>query len=291
MEWLNYHHLYYFWVVCNEGGFSKAAAKLRIAQSAVSLQILKLEDFLGEKLMDRGPRGFTLTEAGQVTLAQAEEIFKQGNDLVQYFRSGKMKNHFRVGALGGLSKNLQLKLLKTVIADPTIELSLEVGDSQVLLDRLINYKLDAVLSDVPFPSSEAEPLIQIEINSEPIILVSRKSNKRQSSQQFLNLKEGIYFPAKSSPLTSGILEHFKSEKVSFMTRGFVDDIAFLRLLALETDAVVAIPKIGVRRELEAKELFIVHEFKKIRQTYFLIHRQKGKRHPMLTKLIKGQVTR
>ena len=287
MEWLNYHHLYYFWVVCNEGGFSKAAAKLRIAQSAVSLQILKLEDFLGEKLMDRGPRGFTLTEAGQVTLAQAEEIFKQGNDLVQYFRSGKMKNHFRVGALGGLSKNLQLKLLKTVIADPTIELSLEVGDSQVLLDRLINYKLDAVLSDVPFPSSEAEPLIQIEINSEPIILVSRKSNKRQSSQQFLNLKEGIYFPAKSSPLTSGILEHFKSEKVSFMTRGFVDDIAFLRLLALETDAVVAIPKIGVRRELEAKELFIVHEFKKIRQTYFLIHRQKGKRHPMLTKLIKG----
>jgi LysR family transcriptional activator of nhaA len=103
MEWLNYHHLYYFWVVCKEGGFSKAATKLRIAQSAVSIQISKLEDFLGEKLMDRGPRGFTLTEAGQVTLAQAEEIFRQGNDLVQYFRSGKMKASFRIGALGGLS--------------------------------------------------------------------------------------------------------------------------------------------------------------------------------------------
>ena len=75
MEWLNYHHLYYFWIVCKEGGFSKAAIKLRISQSAVSLQVSKLEDYLGEKLMERGPRGFKLTEAGQVTLSQAEEIF------------------------------------------------------------------------------------------------------------------------------------------------------------------------------------------------------------------------
>jgi LysR family transcriptional activator of nhaA len=287
MEWLNYHHLYYFWVVCKEGGFSKAGTKLRIAQSAVSLQVSKLEDFLGEKLMDRGPRGFTLTEAGQITLAQAEEIFRQGNDLVQYFRSGKMKASFRVGALGGLSKNLQLKLLASVIKDPTIELSLEVGDSQVLLDRLVNYKLDAVLSDVPFPSSEAEPLTQIEIISEPIILVSRKPNRRGLAPTHFNIKDGVYLPAKSSPLTSSIIEHFQTEKVSFSIRGFVDDIAFLRLLALESDAVVAIPKIGVRRELEAKELFIVHEFKKIRQNYFLIHRQKGKRHPMLIKLLKN----
>ena len=287
MDWLNYHHLYYFWVVCKEGGFSKAAIKLRIAQSAVSLQVAKLEGFLGEKLMDRGPRGFTLTEAGQVTLAQAEEIFRQGNDLVQYFRSGKMKASFRIGALGGLSKNLQLKLLSTVIKDASIELSLEVGDSQVLLERLINYQLDAVLSDVPFPSSEAEPLTQVEIVSEPIILVSRRPTRRTSSASLSNFKEGIYLPAKSSPLTSSIIEHFNSEKIPISARGFIDDIAFLRLLALETDAVIAIPKIGVHRELEAKELFIVHEFKKIRQNYFLIHRQKGKRHPMLVRLMKS----
>ncbi len=286
MEWLNYHHLFYFWVVCKEGGFSKAAIKLRIAQSAVSLQISKLEDFLGEKLMDRGPRGFKLTEAGQVTLAQAEEIFRQGNDLVHYFRSGKMSTRFRVGALGGLSKNLQLKLLNSVITHPSIELVLEVGDSKVLLERLTNYQLDAVLSDVPFPSSEAEPLTQIEIASEPIVLVSKKANRRGLTQPTIDIDQGVFFPAKSSPLTSSIIDHFNSENYTFRALGFIDDIAFLRLLALETDAVVAIPKIGVRRELEAKELFIVHEFRKIRQNYFLIHRQKGKRHPMLTKLIK-----
>lgn len=285
MEWLNYHHLFYFWVVCKEGGFSKAGNKLRISQSAISLQISKLEDFLGEKLMDRGPRGFNLTEAGQVTLAQAEEIFRQGNDLIQYFRSGKMKASFRIGALGGLSKNLQLKLLSPVIKDPSVELILEVGDSNVLLERLINYQLDAVLSDVPFPSSEAVPLTQTEIMSEPICLVGRKKNKSSTLSTAALLKSGVYFPAKSSPLTSSILEYFDSEAVEFVSRGFVDDIAFLRLLALETDASVIIPKIGVKRELDAAELFVIHEFKNIRQSYYMIHRQKGKRHPMLKKIL------
>jgi LysR family transcriptional activator of nhaA len=287
MEWLNYHHLYYFWLVCTEGGFSKAAARLRIAQSAVSLQIAKLEEHLGEKLMERGPRGFKLTEAGQVTFAQADEIFRQGNDLLQYFRSGKMKASFRIGVLGGLSKNMQLRLLSSIISDPAVELVLEMGDSNVLLDRLKNYQVDAVLSDVPFPSSEAEPLTQVEVAREPVCLVTKVRKGRKTSKKIRDvLQNGIYLPAKSSPLTSAILETLKLDSPNLSIRGYVDDIAFLRLLAIETDSVVAIPKIGVMRELESKELVVVHEFRKIRQSYFLIHRQKGKRHPMLNRFSK-----
>ena len=288
MDWLNYHHLFYYWTVCKEGGYSKAAVKLRIAQSAVSHQVAKLEDFLGEKLMERGPRGFTLTEAGQVTFAQADEIFRQGNDLVQYFRSGKMKASFRIGALGGLSKNLQLRILSSVIEDASVELSLEVGDAGVLLDRLMGYKLDAVLSDVPFPSSEAEPLLQREIATEPICLVSRLKRKKKNSKHVSSDPvNGIDLPAKSSPVTAAILEGLRPEFKALTIRGFVDDIALLRLLAIETDALVAIPRVGVRRELEAGELNLIHEFKKIRQSYFLICRQKGKRHPVLNRLSKN----
>lgn len=287
MDWLNYHHLYYFWFVCKEGGFSKAALKLRIAQSAVSLQVSKLEDHLGEKLMERGPRGFKLTEAGQVTLAQAEEIFRQGNDLLQYFRSGKMKSSFRVGALGGLSKNLQLKILSHILNDSKTELSLEVGDAPILIDRLINYKLDAVLSDAPISSSEAEPLAQTEIASESVCLVTRRKPKKLDSENLLaRLANGLYLPARSSPITSALIEFASAQIRVPHIRGFIDDIAFLRLLALETDSVIAIPKIGVRRELETQELHIIHEFKKIKQAYFLIYRQKGKRHPLLNQLLR-----
>jgi len=287
MEWLNYHHLYYFWTVCKEGGFSKAALKLRISQSAVSLQVSKLEDHLGEKLMERGPRGFNLTEAGQVTLAQAEEIFRQGNDLLQYFRSGKMKSSFRVGALSGLSKNLQLKILEKVVADPAIELSLEVGDLSTLVEALINYKLDALLLDTSLPHSAVEPLVQTEIASEPICLVSRKKTKRIEIKGLDRLiANGIYLPSQSSPMTSALMEVLKGELKSPHIRGFIDDIAFLRLLALETDSLVAIPKIGVRREIEANELYVVHEFRRIKQNYFLVHRQNGKRNPMINLLLR-----
>lgn len=290
MDWLNYHHLYYFWLVCKEGGFSKAALKLRIAQSAVSLQVSKLEDHLGEKLMDRGPRGFTLTEAGQIALAQAEEIFRQGNDLVQYFKSGKMKSRFHIGALGGLSKNLQLKIFEKVISNPKIELSLEVGDFSILVDRLLNYKLDALLSDAALPHTFTEPLVQSEIASETVCLVCRKKPKRSDNKSLLmQISKGIYLPAQSSTITSSLREFILNDlKCSpSLVRGYIDDIAFLRLLALETDSVIAIPKIGVHREIDSHELHIVHEFKKLRQSYFLIYRQKGKRHPMLDVILNG----
>jgi len=287
MEYLNYHHLYHFWTVCKEGGFSKAAARLGIAQSAVSHQVSVLEDFLGEKLMDRGPRGFTLTQAGQVTLAGAEEIFRQGNDLLEYFRSGKMKASFRVGALGGLSKNLQLKILGPVIENASTELTLEVGDSPVLLDRLLNFKLDAVLSDVPFSYSEAEPLVQKQIASESICVVGKNNSKSKNALTWMDkLKDGIYLPSKSSPITAALYEQLKIEANHVFVRGFIDDIAILRLLAIESSSLVAIPRIGVQRELERKELHVVHEFRKIQQSYFLIYRQKGKLHPALKSLSK-----
>lgn len=289
MDWLNYHHLYYFWMVCKEGGYAKAALKLRIAQSAVSSQIIKLEEALGEKLLDRGPRGFTLTEAGEITLAQAEEIFRQGNDLLQYFKSGKMRSHFRVGALGGLSKNLQIKILQPVLEDSSMEISLEVGDPAFLLPKLLGYKLDAILSDLPFPSSESEPLMQREIAAEAICLVSRiKPNKiKNRDLKKIDFKNGIYLPSKSSPISSSIQEALRAKNLSYQVRGYVEDIALLRLLALETDAFVALPKIGALRELQAKELFSHFEFNKIQQKYFLVHRQKGKRHPVLNKLLKS----
>ncbi len=236
--------------------------------------------------MDRGPRGFTLTEAGQVTLSEAVEILRQGHDLVQYFRSGKTKARFRVGALAGLSKNLQLKLLTPVLEQPSVEVALEFGDAKVLLDRLISYQLECVPSDLSFDSSEAEPLTQFEIQSETICLVPRKKMNQLDPGVPQKIKDGIYFPAKSSPITSIIVEDLHRSKIQFNARGFIEDIAFLRLLALDSNSLVVIPKIGVQREIKAKELFIVHESKKIHQKYFLIHREKGKRHPILSQLIK-----
>jgi len=66
MEWLNYHHLLYFWVVAREGSIAKACQELRLAQPTISAQLRLLEDMLGQKLFLRDGRGLALTEVGHI---------------------------------------------------------------------------------------------------------------------------------------------------------------------------------------------------------------------------------
>ncbi len=285
MEWLNYHHLYYFWTVAKEESFTKAAVKLRIAQSAVSLQVASLEDFLGKKLIVRSTsKKLTLTEAGQSVFVQAEEIFRQGKELVDGLRAGGAQSSVRFGAIGGLSKNLQVKLLKPILERGECEISVDVGDSATLLTWLQSFHLDAVLCDVPFPHSENEPLIQREVAKEPFCIVGR--NKKGSAPLGGTLeKRGVYLPAKSNPATSEIEAYFKNQKMRVNVRGYIDDIALLRLLAIETNTLIVIPRIGAERDLKEKKLFVVHEFKALFQKFYVVMRQRGHRSERVLALL------
>lgn len=71
MDWLNYHHLYYFWSVARAGTIAQASKELRLAQPTISGQIRQLEESLGEKLFDKVGRNLMLTETGQSTHGSA----------------------------------------------------------------------------------------------------------------------------------------------------------------------------------------------------------------------------
>lgn len=286
MNWLNYHHLYYFWAVAKHKSFTKAAEELRIAQSAVSLQLAQLEDFLGKKLIIRSTsKKLVLTEEGQIVFRQAEEIFRQGKELVEGLKEGGIQSTFRVGAIGSLSKNLQISLLRPVIDRADFEITVDVGDTQTLLSRLLSFNLDAILCDVPYPHSENEPLIQREIAREPICLIARKV-KQSTPLQVRLANYGIYLPARSNPITSEIESFLKSQKEQIKIKGYIDDIALLRLLAIETDSVVAIPRIGATRELQNKTIVVQHQFRSMYQKFYLVLRQKGSRSEKILRLLK-----
>ena len=286
MSWLNYHHLYYFWTVAKHKSFTKAAEELRIAQSAVSLQLAQLEYFLGKKLIIRSTsKKLTLTEEGQIVFRQAEEIFRQGKELVDGMKEGGLSSSIRFGALGSLSKNLQIRLLRPILESNGLELSVDVGNASTLLDRLKGFHLDAILCDVPYPHSEEEPLIQRQIGREHFCFISRKNRAESSLTDSLE-KNGIYLPAKSNPATSEIESHLKKMKSKIQIKGYIDDIALLRLLALETDSVVAIPKIGAERELKENKLIVLHEFRSLFQKFYLVLRQNGQRSGKILGLLK-----
>ncbi|MBK8211776.1 MAG: LysR family transcriptional regulator, partial [Rhodospirillales bacterium] len=106
---LNYNHLRYFWAVAHDGNLTRTAGRLNLSQSALSVQIRRLEERLGHALFERRGRQLHLTEAGRITLDHADAIFATGEELLGTLRqTGRARMVLRIGALATLSRNFQL---------------------------------------------------------------------------------------------------------------------------------------------------------------------------------------
>ena len=115
MATLNYHHLRYFWAIAHEGSLTRAADRLNLSQSALSVQLGKLELQLGHPLFDRSGKRLILTEAGRIALDYADTVFQAGDELVSTMKGRPVdrRQAFRVGALTTLSRNFQLEFLNS----------------------------------------------------------------------------------------------------------------------------------------------------------------------------------
>ena len=113
MAWLNYHHLYYFWITATEGSISSASKKLRIGQPTISTQIKNLEESMSQVLFKRKSRGLHLTEAGKVVLDYANQIFNLGNELMEVVKDETFsrRTHIQIGALDSVPKTLVQSLI------------------------------------------------------------------------------------------------------------------------------------------------------------------------------------
>ena len=137
MNALNFHHLRYFWAVAHDGNLTRTAERLNLSQSALSVQIRKLEERLGHALFERRGRQLHLTEAGRIALDRADTIFAAGEELVGTLReTGRSRNILRVGALATLSRNFQIQFLQPVLGRDDVEVVLRSGTSWELLQAL-----------------------------------------------------------------------------------------------------------------------------------------------------------
>src|ERR1043165_3868092 len=114
VEWLNYHHLLYFWVVAREGSIAAATKKLNLTQPTISAQLRLLEESLEEKLFEKQGRSLVLTEAGHVALRYADEIFALGRELRDTLRDRPTGKPVRVtiGVVNVLPKLIAYRVLR-----------------------------------------------------------------------------------------------------------------------------------------------------------------------------------
>ena len=159
MRGLNFHHLYYFWVVAKEGHLTRAAKQLHVSQSALSSQIRLLQEQLGQELFSREGRKLRLTEVGQVVLEYAESIFNLGSELLALTESGELQTlqRLRIGSVATLSRNFLENFLRPVLGEAEVKLLIRSASLEELLEQLKVHKLDLILSNRSVASDSSTP--------------------------------------------------------------------------------------------------------------------------------------
>ncbi|MFV9506016.1 MAG: LysR family transcriptional regulator [Oscillochloridaceae bacterium umkhey_bin13] len=287
---LNYHHLRYFWIVAHEGNLTRAAKKHDIAQSALSMQINTLEEYLGQPLFERVGRRLILTEAGHVALDFADAIFAKGDELLGTFgkREAPQRKILRVGALATLSRNFQLEFLRSLLAHPEVEVIIRSGTLDELLGSLKSYDLDIVLANTIALRDHSTPWVIHVIDEQPVGLIGQPDPRRSNLplEQLLR-HEALVLPGAGSTIRTGFDALINRLGIHPQIAAEVDDMAMLRLVAREHRGLAVIPPIVVKDELDSGGLVEFAELPGLAEVFYALTTIRRFPNPLLRLLLSG----
>jgi LysR family transcriptional activator of nhaA len=282
---LNYHHLHYFWAVAREGNLTRAARGLRVSQSAQSAQIKQLEGEFGQPLFAREGRSLALTEAGRIALGYAEEIFSAGEELVATLKDGRTREQrLRIGAVATLSRNFQESFVKPLLADPHVNLRLSSGGLDALLARLGAHELDLVLSNRPVQHEPGRSWRCRRIARQGVSLVGRPRATPFRFPQDLDVVP-LLLPSTDSEIRTAFDTLCDGLGVRPKALAEVDDMAMMRLLARDTQAVALVPSVVVRDELSTGVLEEYCVVPGLFEAFYAITVERQYQHPLLPRLL------
>jgi LysR family transcriptional activator of nhaA len=284
---LNYHHLRYFWAVAHDGNLTRAAERLNLSQSAVSVQIRKLEERLGHPLFERRGRQLRLTEAGRIALDHADAIFAAGEELVDTLREqGRARQALRVGARATLSRNFLIGFLKPVLGRPDVEVVLRSGGQADLMTALEGLDLDVVLTNrAPAPDA-ATPLIVHRLAEQPVRLVGTPARATPGIDLRARLtSEPLILPAIGTGIRDGFDALVDRLGLRPQIAAEVDDMASIRLLVREGLGLAVVPPIVVRDELAEGLLVEADRLDGIVESFFAVTMTRRFPNPVLRTLL------
>lgn len=272
MAALNYHHLRYFRAVAHDGNLTRAAERLNLSQSALSVQIRKLEERLGHALFERRGRELRLTEAGRIALDHADAIFAAGDELVETLaRTGRAREAVRVGAQATLSRNFMIGFLRPVFGRPDVDVILRSGGPAELLSALESLNLDIVLLNRPAARDGVSAFVSRRLAEEPVSLVGAPGRVGARPDVGALLRaHPVILPTRDSAARIGFDALADRLGVRPQIAAEVDDMAMMRLLAVEDVALAVLPPIVVTDELTAGRLVEAARLPDIAETFYAV---------------------
>jgi LysR family transcriptional regulator, transcriptional activator of nhaA len=284
MEWLNYHHLRYFWVVAKEGGLKKAAEKLHVSQPSISEQIKELEEALGEPLFRRSGRSNVLTDAGQMVLRYAEEIFGLGAELMRAVkqRPGVQSLRFYVGVADAIPKLVVNDILKPVLAMPqTVHIICREGKMEDLLTQLAVHRLDIVLADEPASSSLKLKVFTHLLGESGVCFcaVPRLAARLRKGFPASLHDAPALLPTENTALRRCLEQWFQRRQIRPRVVAEFDDTALMKVLAVEGRGFAPIPTVVAGEAISRYKLQKVGSTEECKEQFYAITAERRIGHP------------
>jgi LysR family transcriptional regulator, transcriptional activator of nhaA len=256
MEWLNYHHLLYFWMVARTGSITRASQELRLSQPTISAQLRSLEESLGEKLFTRQGRKLVLTEAGQVVWRYAEEIFTLGNELTEVLKGRPRNRPLRliVGVSDLIPKLIAYRILQPALAiKGGVFMECYEDTPEKLLLSLSAHELDLVLTDAPAYSVARVRVFNHLLGSSGVGLFASPPLARFYKKRFPHSLSGAPFllPMKNSTLRQILDQWFDSHSIRPRILAEFQDAALLTAFGQAGAGIFAAP-LAIEREVRSR---------------------------------------
>lgn len=282
MEWLNYHHLLYFWSVAREGGITAAAQKLRLAAPTISGQLRMLEESIGDKLFEKSGRRLQMTDTGRLVFRYADEIFTLGRELQEVLRGQAEGKPLRldVGIADVLPKLVVREILGPALAlERPVRLVCREDKNDRLVAQLAMQELDLVLTDAPAPT--AARVFHHVLGECGVTFFAAGRIASALKNDFPRSLDGaaMLMPLAGSTLRRSLEQWFDREGLHPKVVGEFEDAALLEVFGADGVGIFPAPSVVADEVVRQFRVKVVGQTDAVRERFYVLSRQRRLENP------------
>ena len=284
MEWLNYHHLLYFWTVARFGSVSRASAELRLTQATVSAQLKSLEKSLGEELFRKSGRHLVLTETGKLAFRYADEIFSLGQEMLGTLkgRSEGRLARVTVGVTDVLPKLVVYQLVEPALKlKESYRIICREGTNEELLPALALHDIDVVLTDAPLdPGSNVKAFNHL-LGECGSTLFGAPKLAETYRRGFPKCLDGAPFllPTRNTTARRSLDQWFEAQRIAPLIVAEFEDSALLKVFGQHGLGLFFAPTVIARDVQRQYAVKVIAQVDTVRERFFAISLDRKLKHP------------
>jgi len=285
-EFLNYHHLRYFWTVAKEGSLRHAAGKLHISQSSICTQIQQLETALGEDLFRPSGRSSVLTDFGQLIYGYADEIFTLGGEVLRAAKQAPTSRSLRLhaGIVDSFPKLMSFDILRPIFEhDPPIQLTCQEGKLADLVAQLGTHRLDVVLADEPASPGLSGKVFNHLVGSSDITFFSMPILARTLKGRFPRNLHGApaLLPTQNCRLRRELEKWFRTVGIEPRVVAEFEDASLAKIVGTEGCGFVVVPTAVASEAIERYGFVSLGRTRAVETQFFAITVERRITHPAI----------